>query len=175
MSSRRAPVQSSYSASPAGSAIINAILVGAAILWGVTLLVRHGRVTWPPLALLSSLATVAGCLALVGPIILFRAPDIQGSLGELGWLSAGLLIWLFDLVAVLQGQGRAVHWATPVSDRTLGLVVLAVLLAGWKCGLAHRNWSWTNVAGWMLCIFWVAMALCSWLLSAPSRPSLATL
>ncbi len=175
MSSRRAPSQSTHSASPSGPAIINAILVGSAILWGVSLLVRHGRVTWPPYALLSSLATVAGCLALVGPIILFRSSEIEGSLGELGWLSAGLLVWLFDLVAVFQGQWKSVHWATPISDRTLGLMVLAVLLAGWKCGLAQRNWSWTNVAGWMLSVFWVAMAVCSWILSPAARATVATL
>jgi hypothetical protein len=175
MSSRRAPAQSAQSASPSGSAILNAILVGSAILWGVTLLVRHGRVTWPPFGLLTSLATVAGCLALVGPVILFRASEIDGSLGELGWLTAGVLVWLFDLVAVLQGQWKAVRWATPLSDRTLGLVILAVLVAGWKCGLARRNWSWTNVAGWMLSLFWVAMAVCSWLLSPSARGTVATL
>ena len=62
--------------------------------------------TWPPYALLSSLATLAGCLALVGPIILFRSGEIQGSLGELAWLSAGILIWILDIAAVLQGQWR---------------------------------------------------------------------
>src|SRR5262249_16213084 len=68
------------------------------------------------------------------------------------------------------GQWRTIQWATPLPDRTLGLIILAVLLAGWRCGLAHRNWSWTNVAGWMLCAFWVGMAACSWLL-APGPPA----
>ena len=126
------------------------------------------------MSLLSSLATLAGCLALVGPIILFRSGEIQGSLGELAWLSAGILIWILDIAAVLQGQWRTTAWATPLSDRILGLMVLAVLVAGWKCGLAQRNWSWTNVAGWMLSAFWVGMAVCSWFLAAPGRPSLAT-
>ena len=58
--------------------------------WGVSLLVQRGRLTWPPYALLSSLATLAGCLALVGPVILFRSVEIEGSLGELGWLTAGV-------------------------------------------------------------------------------------
>ncbi len=135
--------------------------------WGLSLLVQRGRMTWPPYALLSSLATLAGCLALVGPIILFRSGEIQGSLGELAWLTAGILIWIFDIAAVLQGQWRTIPWATPLSDRTLGLMVLAVLVAGWKCGLAQRNWSWTNVAGWMLSAFWVGMAVCSWIMAAP--------
>jgi hypothetical protein len=175
MSTRRAPAPSTRSASPSGSAITNALLVAAAILWGISLLVQRGRLTWPPYALLSSLATLAGCMALVGPVILFRSTEIEGSLGELGWLTAGIMLWLFNLAAVFQGQWKTIHWATPISDRTLGLTILAVLLAGWRCGLAQRNWSWTNVAGWMLSAFWVAMAICSWLLSPAGRASLATL
>jgi hypothetical protein len=175
MSTRRASAQSTRSESAPNSAITNAFLVAASILWGISLLVQRGRLTWPPYELLSSLATLAGCMALVGPVILFRSSEVEGSLGELGWLTAGILLWLFNLVGVLQGQWKTIHWATPISDRTLGLTVLAVLLAGWRCGLARRNWSWTNVAGWMLSAFWVAMALCSWLLSPSGRSSLATL
>jgi hypothetical protein len=174
MSTKRPSAPSTHGSS-SGSAVTNAILIGAALLWGAAVLVQRGRLTWPPYALLSSLATLAGCLALVGPVILFRSGELEGSLGELGWLTAGLLLWSFDLVAVLQGNWRTIPWATPLPDRTLGLIVLAVLLAGWRCGLAHRNWSWTNVAGWMLCAFWVGMAACSWLLAPQARTSLASL
>jgi hypothetical protein len=174
MSSKRPSVQSTRSTS-SGSAITNALLVGAALLWGLSLLVQRGRLTWPPYALLSSLATLAGCLALVGPVILFRSGEMEGSLGELGWLTAGLLVWIFDVMAILQGQWKTMHWATPLPDRTLGLTILAVLVAGWRCGLAQRNWSWTNVAGWMLSAFWVGMAMWSWLLAPSARASLATL
>jgi hypothetical protein len=125
--------------------------------------------------LLSSLSTVAGSLALVGPLILARSTEIEGSLGELGWLTAGLLVWLFDIAAVVRGQWGTIHWATPLSDRTLGLTILAVLMAGWKCGLAVRNWSWTNVTGWLLSAFWVGMALGSSLLLPAGRGSLARL
>jgi hypothetical protein len=173
MSSKRSASQPTPSASSA-SAITNALMIGAAMLGGVSLLVQRGRLTWPPYALLSSLATLAGCLALVGPVILFRAGEIEGSLGELGWLTAGLLIWILDIAAVLQGQWKTMQWATPLSDRTLGLTILAVLVAGWKCGLARRSWSWTNVAGWMLSAFWVGMAVGSWLLAPAARASLAT-
>jgi hypothetical protein len=174
MSTKR-PSASSTPASSSGSAVTNALVIGAALLWGAGLLVQRGRLTWPPYALLSSLATLAGCLALVGPVILFRSGELEGSLGELGWLTAGLLLWALDIAAVLQGQWRTTQWATPLPDRTLGLIILAVLLAGWRCGLAHRNWSWTNVAGWMLCAFWVGMAACSWLLATGARASLAAL
>jgi hypothetical protein len=118
---------------------------------------------------------LAGCLALIGPVILVRSSEIEGSLGELGWLTAGLLVWLFDIAALVQGQWRSVHWATPLSDRTLGLTILAVMLAGWKCGLAHRNWSWTNVAGWLLSSFWVGMAIYSWVAFPAGRGALARL
>jgi hypothetical protein len=178
MSAKRPPgpsTRSASSSSGSGSAVTNAILVAIAVSWGLSLLVQRGRLTWPPYALLSGLTTVAGCLALVGPVILFRSSEIQGSLGELAWLTAGVSIWLFDVVALFQGQWRTMAWATPLSDRTLGLIVLAVLVAGWKCGLAQRNWSWTNVAGWMLSAFWVAMAICSWIWTSSGRPSLATL
>jgi hypothetical protein len=175
MSAKRAPANSPRTSSSTGSAVTDAILIAVALAWGLSLLVQRGRLTWPPYALLSSLATLAGCLALVGPIILFRTSEIQGSLGELAWLTAGVSIWLFDIAALVQGGWRTIPWATPLSDRTLGLIILAVLVAGWKCGLAQRNWSWTNVAGWMLSAFWVGMAACSWFMAAPGRPSLVTL
>ena len=71
------------------------------------------------------------------------------------WLVGGLLVWIFDVEGVVQGRWRTMHWATPLSERAMGLTMLAVLLAGWKCGMADRNWSWTNVTGWVLSAFWV--------------------
>jgi hypothetical protein len=141
----------------------------AALGWGISLLIQKGRLTWPPLALLSSLSTLAGCLALVGPLILARTGGKDASLGELVWLTGGLLVWLFDAAAVLAGQARSLTWATPLGDRTMGLTMLAVLLAGWRSGLAGSNWSWTNITGWILGLFWVAMAAGSWLLSPAGR------
>ena len=143
------------------------------LVCGAALLVQKGRLTWPPYQLLSSLSTLAGCLALVGPLILIRSGEIEGSLGELLWLTGGLLVWFFDIEAVVQGRWKTMPWATPLNDRTLGLAILAVLLAGWKCGLADRNWSWTNVTGWLLSAFWVGMAFCSWFLVPAVRAGLA--
>jgi hypothetical protein len=166
MSAKRASSSANATGSP-DHAIANAILLAAALGWGFAMLVQRGRLTWPPYALLSSLSTLAGCLALVGPLILARSGGKEGSLGELVWLTGGLMVWLFDLSAALQGQGRSVNWATPLGERTMGLAILAVLLAGWRCGLAGRDWSWTNVTGWALGLFWVGMAAGSWFL-APS-------
>src|SRR5262245_16674963 len=118
-----APMRTS---SPGNHAIANAVLVGAALLWGATMLVHKGRLTWPPYQLLASLSTRAGCLALVGPLILIRSGEVEGSLGELLWLAGGLLVWLFDIEGVLQGRWRSIYWATPMHDRTMGLMILAV-------------------------------------------------
>jgi hypothetical protein len=156
------------SSSSPDHAVTNAILLTAALGCGISLLISRGRLTWPPLALLSSLSTLAGCMALVGPLILARSGPSEGNLGELVWLTAGLLLWLFDIAAILQGRLRTVSWTTPLGDRTMGLVIFAVLLAGWRCGLAGRNWSWTNVTGWALGLFWVGMAAGSWFLSPGS-------
>ena len=154
-------------------AVTNAILIAAALAWGLNLLFQRGRLTWPPLALLSSLSTLAGCLALVGPLILARSGGAQGNLGELVWLTGGLLIWLFDLAGALRGQARGLNWTSPLGDRTMGLVILAVLLAGWKCGRAEHDWSWTNVTGWALGFCWISLGIVSWFFT-PS-PGLAAL
>jgi hypothetical protein len=167
MGAKRAGGQASGASASADHAITNALLLLAAIGWGLSLLIQKGSLSWPPVALLSSLSTLCGCLALVGPLILARSAGGGNNLGELVWLTAGLLVWLFDLAAVIQGRARSLNWATPLGDRTMGLAILALLLAGWRCGLAGRNWSWTNVTGWGLGIFWVGMAAASWLL-APS-------
>ncbi len=164
----------SSSAGAAGTpdhALTNAVLLIAALGWGLLVLFQKGRLTWPPLALLSSLSTLVGCLGMAGPLVLARSGGKSGSLGELTWLTGGLLIWLFDLSAVLQGPARGINWATPLGDRTMGLAVLAVLLAGWRCGLASRDWSWTNVMGWALGFSWVALAAGSWFLAPPARLS----
>lgn len=143
----------------AGSgAVFNAVFMALAVVGGLAILVQRGRLDWPPNHLLASLYTVAGCLALVGPIILSRLGEGGGNLGELLWMTGGLLVWVNDVVSVLRGEWRAVPWATPLSTQTMGLTILAVLLAGWRCGINGRSWSWTNVTGWMLGLFWVTMA-----------------
>jgi hypothetical protein len=166
MSAKRASGGPGAAGSP-DHAVTNAILLIAALGCGLTLLVQRGRLTWPPYALLSSLSTLTGCLALVGPLILARSGGKSGSLGELVWLTGGLMVWLFDLSAAFQGQARSLNWATPLGERTMGLAMLAVVLAGWRCGLAGRDWSWTNVTGWALGLFWIGLAAGSWFL-APS-------
>jgi len=160
MSSKRAAPKSA--ATPA-SPLLNAIVFGTAVVSALGILVARGRVGWPPHQLLSSLFTVAGCLALVGPLILGRAGATDGGLGELLWMAGGLLIWVNDAAAVIRGQWQSASWITPLDHQAMGLTVLAVLLAGWRCRLGSRSWNWTNVVGWILGVFWVGMAVATWI------------
>jgi len=136
------------------------LLVGA-VGYGLWVLVDRGRLSWPPTQLLASLYTVAGGLALVGPLVLSRGPAGGGErgLGDLLWMTGGSLVWVFDAVAVLKGDYRVTAWATPLGQQTMGMTMLAVMFAGWRCRQAGRGWSWTNVTGWVLGLFWVGLAV----------------
>jgi hypothetical protein len=149
----RTPASTS-AAPPLGTAL----LLGAALCYGLGTLVARGRLTWPPDQFLASTYTVAGCLALVGPILLHRRQSGEIGLGELLWMAGGLVIWVFDLAAVARGEAQGLSWATPLGYQPMGLTILAVLLATWRGRVAGSNWSWTNVTGWALGLFWVAMA-----------------
>jgi hypothetical protein len=141
--------------------LANALLIGAAVGYGLWTLVGRGRVSWPPHDLLTNAYTLAGCLALVGPIVLARREAAAGGLGELLWMTGGLLVWVFDLAAALRGNFQTVAWTTPLGYQAMGLTMLAVLLAGWRLRSGGRDWSWTNVTGWILGLFWVGMGLLS--------------
>jgi hypothetical protein len=160
MSPRRTAT-SPRSATPASlsTPLVNAALLAAALAYGLWLLVIRGRVGWPPHQLLSGAYTLAGCVALVGPIVLFRREATDGGLGELIWLTGGLLVWLYDAAALLRGDLRTLAPATPLTAIPMGLAILAVTLAGWRTRGAGRSWAWTNVTGWVLGVFWVGMAL----------------
>ena len=159
MASRRGVSKAgSASATLSAAPVMNAVMVGAAVCYGLTVLVSHGRMSWPPHQLLASLFTLSGCLAAVGPIVLARGEG-EGGLGELLWMTGGLLVWVFDAVALVHGDWRSTAWVTPLGYQAMGLTILAVLLAGWRCRIAGRGWTWTNVTGWLLGLFWVGMAL----------------
>ena len=147
-------------APPSGSSpMVTAALLASAVVLGIGTLVSRGRMSWPPTQLLASLFTVAGCLALVGPVVLLTRRSGEGGLGELLWMAGGLIIWVFDLAAILRGEWRSLAPATPLGAQAMGLTILAVLLAGWRWRSSGRDWSWTNVTGWLLGLFWVGMGL----------------
>lgn len=143
----------------ASSPLVTAALLASALALGVGTLVARGRMSWPPTQLLASLFTLAGCLALVGPVVLLTRKAGEGGLGELLWMAGGLIIWVFDLAAILRGDWRSLAPGTPLGAQTMGLTILAVLLAGWRWRSSGRDWSWTNVTGWLLGLFWVGMGL----------------
>jgi hypothetical protein len=163
MSSKRAGSRSSTAATSVAptSPLANALLLGVAISYALSLLVMGGRVRWPPHELLGSLYTVSGCLALVGPLVLWRAGANERALGELIWMMGGTLVWIFNIVAASRGTLRGSSWATPLAAESMGLMMLAVLIAGWRCQGVGRSWSWTNVLGWVLGVFWILLALVS--------------
>ncbi len=141
--------------SAVGSPLVAAGLILAAVVGAFGLLLQAGRLSWPPHELLASAFVVSGCLGLVGPLILFRRGG-GGGVGELVWFACGLTLWLFNLAGALREGFRLQAWATPLSGSTLGLVALAVMIAGWRLS-SHggKGWTWTNVAGWALGWFWV--------------------
>ena len=151
----RAPVSPPASSSPP---LGNALLLGSALCYGIGTLFARGRLEWPPTQLLASAFTVAGCLALIGPVLLHRRIAGEVGLGELLWMAGGLLVWVFDLAALARGDGRTVSFATPLGYQPMGLTILAVLIAAWRCKVGGPGWTWTNVTGWALGLFWVAMA-----------------
>jgi hypothetical protein len=154
------------SAAPAAPPLLNALMLGAAMAYGVWTLVQRGRLSWPPHNLLADAYTLAGCLALVGPLVLARHEGEGGGVGDLLWMTGGILVWVFDVAALVQGDWRSRSWITPLGAQAMGLTMLAVLLAGWGSRGSGRGWSWTNVTGWILGLFWVGLALIS---LAPSR------
>lgn len=150
---------SGSSAAGAASPFLNVAILVAAVGYGLWLLVVRGRVSWPPHDFLQSAYTVSGCLALVAPLVLMRHREAEAGLGDLLWLTGGLLTWVFDVAALVRGELRGQSWATPMATTTMGLTIFAVLVAGWRTRPAGRNWSWTNVTGWALGLFWVTLGV----------------
>ena len=166
MTAKRAASKPPATGPTSSPPLVNALLLAAAIGYGFYLLIARGRVSWPPTELMSSAFTLAGCLALVGPVVLFRREDRDGGVGNLVWLTGGMLVWIFDLAAIARGEFRSLAWATPLAVLPMGLTIGAVLVAGLRAQGAGKNWSWTNVTGWLLGLFWIGMALAS---LAPTR------
>ncbi len=140
------------------SAVLNATLLAAALSLGLWLLVSRGQMTWPPSRLLANLYTIAGCLALVGPVVLARRGG-EGSLGDLIWMTGGSLLWITDCAGLLQGNFRLANWATPLGYQPMGFLTLALVISGWRIHGAGQTWSWTNIIGWVLGLFWIGMSL----------------
>lgn len=167
MPSKRAASRNSASTASVSSTqgtaspVLNATLVLLAIGYGLMLLVDRHVLSWPPRELLASLSTLAGCLAMVGPFLLWRRGLEEGTVGELTWIVGGLLLWAFDIAALIQGNVRELDWAAPIGPEILGPVILSVMIGGWRTGRLAWSWTWTSVTGWVLGLIWIGI----WILS----------
>jgi hypothetical protein len=153
---------SSSHPSPAGarrgassSAARNAAVIVASLAVGAWALVARGQLSWPPMRLLSALSTLSGCLALAGPIVFARHDRSRAGVGDLVWLNAGVLAWLYGLSAAARGTLAAERLLDPMGPVALGLAALASMIAGWRIYGPGAGWTWTNVTGWILGVFWV--------------------
>lgn len=170
---KRAPAATPKNSGGGGqSPLLSAVAIMAALGYGGVLLVQNGRLSWPPYNLLGSMFTVFGCIALVGPFILCRRAPGDAYLGELVWLTCGLLIWMHDLAFVARGDWKTAPWATPMSYQAIGLAALAIVIAGRQCGIAAKSWAWTNVVGLILALFWVGMGV--WTVGTAATSRVAT-
>ena len=143
----------------ASSPLANAGLVAGALAYGLWALVDRGRISWPPRELLTAGTTFAGCLAIIGPIVVGRRETSQAGLGDILWLAGGLLIWVFDLASLA---------ARPVSRRFLDQPARLDHDGSRRprrrprrdpARVAVKSWSWTNVVGILLALFWIGSAL----------------
>jgi len=166
MSTKRAASKARASAPPASapsgslSPVSTAVLIVSALAYGLWALVDQRALSWPPTELLAGLSTVAGCLALLGPILLWsRISGEPGGVGELVWFSTGVMLWFFNGLALVREGFRPEGWATSIGPDWLGPMALAVAIAGWRTGRAAGSWSWTNILGAALGLVWIAMAL----------------
>jgi hypothetical protein len=168
MTAKRASAKTAAPAAPTSPAL-NAVLLGAAAAYAFWLLVARGRVSWPPSDLIANTSTLAGCLALVGPLVLLRRVGPDSGVGDTLWMTGGLLIWVFNAAALLRGEGRLAAIPTPIASSMMGLVMVAVLIASWRIRGGNRSWAWTNVTGWALGVFWVGLAVATLLPGNPVR------
>src|SRR4051794_41800774 len=122
----------SKAAAPPSSSppLANALLLAGAVSYGLWILVARGRVSWPPHELLSGAYTLAGCLALVGPVILARRDQGDGGLGDLAWMTGGGLGWGYDLLAPVPGGPRAPSLGAPPGGPGVGAADLGVFVGG---------------------------------------------
>lgn len=160
MASAGSSKTSSAARSTQGSAAyFNVVVLSGAMSLGLWLLVSRGLIAWPPMRLLGSLATVVGCIAACGPIVLVRRGKRELATGDLLWMVGGILVWVHAALALLAGTFRLELVPTPLAPSVMGTFIGTVLIAGWLLNGGSQNWTWTNVIGWMLGCFWVGLGL----------------
>jgi hypothetical protein len=107
--------------------------------------------------LLDASTTIVGCLAMVGPLILWRRSE--AALGDLVWLGGGLCFWVVNLATLARGRSPGASWVDPIEPTMMGAFALAIGLTAWQAGRARWAWTWTSIAGCLLGLFWVGTAV----------------
>ncbi len=151
----------SVRSSQGSTALFNAVLLSGAMTLGLWLLVSRGLISWPPTRLMGSLATVAGCVAACGPIVLIRRGRTELATGDLLWMVGGILVWLHAALALMAGNFQIEVVPTPLAPKVLATFMGTVLIAAWLLNGTGRNWTWTNILGWLLGSFWVGLGVAS--------------
>ncbi len=153
--SRSRPGPSSESA-PLWNAVL---VVGAIALAGYVLVVR-GALSWPPHELTGSIGIVAGCLTLIGPLVLWgRRGEAGASLGDHAWMTCGVAAWLFALARWSIGGAPSLDWTAPVAPWVIGGVAASTACSGWRIAGLRPAWTWTGVLGASLAVYWVVAGL----------------
>lgn len=137
------------------------ILTGAGILF-VRVGIRQGWIDWPPTQLGKILATLAGWIALAGPLVLFRHEEQAGSMGvgDRVWITTGLLLWLKLSLQIGTGNLPSVEAVTTLIDsRDMALVSAACLIGGMMGKPKNSHWTWTNLVGWGMSVCWMTSVL----------------
>lgn len=143
--------------SGAPSPLLSAALVCLGVGHGLYLLVDRGAIGWPPSQLMGPASTLAGSVAMVGPIVLWKkVGGSDASVGDLVWMAGGLFLWLLDLSAIAEGRSGRMDWAVPAEPRVLGCFAVAVMVAGWTSGHARWAWTWSGITGSILGGIWVS-------------------
>ncbi|GIW88862.1 MAG: hypothetical protein KatS3mg108_3186 [Isosphaeraceae bacterium] len=137
------------------TALGNAAIITIALALGLWTLVHRRQLDWPPSRLFAAATTLTGYLALAGPLVLGRRTVHAAGLGDVVWLTVGLLFWLYNAASFLRGRFDLDQLHNPISPVGLGLAVAAVALASWRLHGPGRLWTWTNVTGWLLGLFWI--------------------
>jgi hypothetical protein len=148
---------------------INFLIITAALLLFLRVSVRQGWVNWPPSNLSAILSALAGWVAIVGPLVLFRHEEQTGAmgLGDRVWITTGIVIWLRFLQGVATGRIPGFDSITSlVKPSDMAIITLACLIGGMISRPKRVYWTWTNLVGWGLGLCWLATVL------IPSDPGL---
>lgn len=138
---------------------LNLLILSGAVILFVKVGIRQGWIQWPPANLGSILASLAGWIALAGPLILFRHEEQTGGMGigDRVWVTTGFLLWLKIAIQLFTGRFPSIEAvATIVGPTDMALISMACLAGGLIGRPKSSHWTWTNLVGWGLSLCWLS-------------------